>query len=131
MAGRALSRIAFCGRKILFTIRTEPGPAKPNLGFPGCPAPGTHRFVTGHLVSKPRYSGLPFVAATNCLRHSATPIEWKLRGQVLHLCMYRALSFPTVLGARLQDLTPLPLKACLPAASPAPADDGAVPAPSV
>ena len=87
-AGRPLSRIALCGRKIVLSIRTVAGAARPTPAAAGCVAAATatqgssgppaaappQRLVRAHLFAKLQSIGLPLVAATNCVRHSAAPI---------------------------------------------------------
>ncbi|MCY7277496.1 MAG: hypothetical protein LH702_28115 [Phormidesmis sp. CAN_BIN44] len=65
-------RIAFWGWKIVFLIRMEPGLANSNSAAPA--RTPVQRFVVAHLVWKLGSSGQLLVAATNCARHSATPI---------------------------------------------------------
>jgi hypothetical protein len=94
-AGRPLSRIAFCGwktvaRTILFepTALTRAMPSwapEPASRFAPAAATTAQRVVRAHLSAKRGSIGLSFVAATNCAKHSATPmldptlslVQWK------------------------------------------------------
>src|SRR6516225_1322783 len=76
-AGRPLRRIALRGSKVTLTATNrDAGSAAPNPLIAGCTvgARRAHRLDMAHLVLNFGSIGLPFVAATNWARHSATPM---------------------------------------------------------